>query len=158
MKSLSLLDSLRFALPDGSEGVLPSWMRLDGRFGAVPTSGEARPRWSLQDDGLEGRLLIPGVSPTDVTVSAQGRVLSVSLTHASAKASWSWTIAEDFDLSQVTARVSRGVLSLSIPRVPADPVVPIAVIDVDSLVHQAMGPSAPTAPEGTEPSSPPTSL
>ena len=73
-------------------------------------------RHKLLDDKLRVTLDAPGVDLEQISIDVEGRYLTIRATRDGQESRCAYTIAEGFDLSQATATLKNGVLTIDIPR------------------------------------------
>lgn len=121
---------------------LAPWTHLDARARVL---ADAPPRATWTDTGasLELTVQVVGLDPADIAVSAHGQHLTLTRVRDGARRTTEWVLASEWDPSQATARLSRGLLMLAVPRRPRAEPTPIPVEDVD------LRPRSETAPEAS---------
>jgi HSP20 family protein len=100
----------------GGVGLEPAIDRFIARALDVPVWSGGADVLEL-DDRVEISLDVPGVKPEQVSVSAEGRTLTVKV-ERDGRGSFSrqYTIGPKYDITQVQARLDLGVLTLTLPK------------------------------------------
>lgn len=114
----SLLNAMRLSsLPDV---VVPQIERM-----AAPLSS-----WREVEGAYELTLTVPGLAPSDINIEIDEKVISISLDGAHQKAELRTRVPRQVDPSTLSAKLSRGMLTLRMDTLPQSQPKKIDVIEV----------------------------
>ena len=114
----SLINAMRLSsLPDV---VVPQIERM-----AAPLSS-----WREVEGTYELTLAVPGLAPSDINVELDERVINISLTGKNQKAELRTRVPRQVDPSTLSAKLSRGVLTLSLDTLPQRQPQKVEVVEI----------------------------
>ena len=114
----SLINAMRLSsLPDV---VVPQIERM-----AAPLSS-----WREVEGAYEMTLAVPGLAPSDINIELDERVINISLTGKNQKAELRTRVPRQVDPSTLSAKLSRGVLTLNLDTLPQRQPQKVEVVEI----------------------------
>lgn len=118
-----------------TELLFPFPLNLSGRF-QVERSAPKLNRWENSDNEYTFKTSVPGLTEEDIILEVHNKKLLLKIDGSNGfgviSRQQNWTLPSDADIDNIQASLSRGVLTVTIARVPESQAQRIGIKNLDS--------------------------